>query len=106
MIEVLWNKIEYALKDSQNVAGQLEEYSYSKGMQSALNGRTLNIIFWVGKFHMPPQYYKFSHVLCLNDFLHVLLLSNQRDQIPLLRYLNRGYEVFHLVMGRKLIGGY
>ena len=37
----VWNKVEYALKDSQNLAGQLEECYYSKGIKSFLNGITL-----------------------------------------------------------------
>ena len=53
---------------------------------------------------MLPQYYKFSHVLCLNNFLQVFLTGNQRDQVPLLRYINWADEVYHLVRGRKLIG--
>ena len=27
LLEVIWNKVEYALKDSQKTAGQLEECS-------------------------------------------------------------------------------
>ena len=53
---------------------------------------------------MLPQYYKFSHVLCLNHFLQVFLTGNQRDQVPLLRYINWADEVYYLVRGRKLIG--
>ena len=34
------NKVEYALKNSQKMAGQLEECSDSKGMQKFSNGRT------------------------------------------------------------------
>ena len=37
-LEVMWNKVEYALNDSRKAAGQLEEGSYSKGMQSVSNG--------------------------------------------------------------------
>ena len=39
LLEGMWNKVEYDLKDSQKAAGKLEECSYSKGMQSVLNGR-------------------------------------------------------------------
>ena len=46
LLEGMWNKVEYALKDSPKLAGQLEECSDSKGMQSALNGRTLKHHFW------------------------------------------------------------
>ena len=53
---------------------------------------------------MLPQSYKFSHVLCLNNFLQVFLTGNKRDQVPLLRYINWADEVYHLVRGRKLIG--
>ena len=41
----MWNKVEYALKDSQKTAGQLEECSYSKGIQSVLSGRTFKYHF-------------------------------------------------------------
>ena len=36
---------------------------------------------------MPLQSYKFSRGLCLNNFLQVLLIVNQRDQVPPFRYL-------------------
>ena len=36
----IWNNAYYALKDSQKLAGQLEECSDSKGIQSVLNGST------------------------------------------------------------------
>ena len=32
LLEGIWYKVEYALKDSKKSAGQLEEYSYSKLM--------------------------------------------------------------------------
>ena len=41
----MWNKVEYALKDSLKVAGQLEECYDSKGMQSLLSGRTFKYNF-------------------------------------------------------------
>ena len=44
VLEGMWNKVEYYLKDSRKLAGQLEECFDSKGVQSGLNGRTLNII--------------------------------------------------------------
>ena len=108
----MWNKVEYALKDSQKLAGQLEECSYSKGMKNVLNGRTFKYHFLEGRFHMLPQSYKFYHGLCLNNFLQVLSIGNQRDQVPPFRYINpddevsifgyrkesaRGYEIFNEV---------
>ena len=39
-LEVMWNKVEYVVKDPQKPAGQLEECSNSKGIQSVLNGST------------------------------------------------------------------
>ena len=43
--EGMWDKVEYALKDSKKSAGQLEECSDSKVTQSVFNGRNLNTIF-------------------------------------------------------------
>ena len=45
LLEGMWDKVEYALKDSKISAGQLEECSDSKVMQSVFNGRNLNTIF-------------------------------------------------------------
>ena len=45
LLEGMWDKVDYALKDSKKSAGQLEECSDSKGMQNLFNGRTLNTIF-------------------------------------------------------------
>ena len=45
LLERMWDKLEYTLKDSKKSAGQLEECSYSKVMQSVLYGRTSNTIF-------------------------------------------------------------
>ena len=45
LLEGIWDKVEYALRDLKKSAGQLEECSDSKVMQSVFNGRTLNIIF-------------------------------------------------------------
>ena len=39
------NKVEYALKESRKMAGQLEECSNSKGMQSVFNGSTFKYHF-------------------------------------------------------------
>ena len=77
MIEGIWNKVDYDFKYSRKAAGQLEECCDSKGMQSVLDGRTFKYHFWGGRFHMLPLSYKFSHDLCLNSFLQVLLIGNQ-----------------------------
>ena len=53
---------------------------------------------------MLPQSYEFSHGLCLNKFLQVCFICNQRDQIPPFRYINRDGEVSHLVRGGKVLG--
>ena len=53
---------------------------------------------------MLPQSYKFSHGLCLNNFLQVWLIGNQRYQVPPFRYINWNDEVSHFVMVRKVIG--
>ena len=45
LLEGMWDKLEYALKDSKKSAGQLEECSDSKVMQSLFNGSNLNTIF-------------------------------------------------------------
>ena len=52
---------------------------------------------------MLPQYYKFSHGLCLIDFLQVWLIGNQRYQVIPFRYINWADEVSHLVIGRKVL---
>ena len=54
LLEGMWNKVEYALKDSRKVAGILEECSDSKVMQSLLNGSTLKHHFGGNRFHMLP----------------------------------------------------
>ena len=46
---------------------------------------------------MLPQSYKFSHDLCLNHSLQILLIVNQRDQVTLFRYTNKADEVSHMV---------
>ena len=53
---------------------------------------------------MLPQSYKFSHCLLLDNFLQVLLICNQRDQIPLFVYINQSDEVSYLVRGSKVLG--
>ena len=64
----------------------------------------LDIIFGRGRFHMLPQYYKFSHDLYVNNFLQVWLIGNQRDQVPLFRYNKRDDEVYNLFRGWKVLG--
>ena len=53
-------------------------------------------------FHIIPQSYRFSHGLCLNHFLQVLLICNQRDQFPPFGYINWAGEVYHLIRGSKV----
>ena len=53
---------------------------------------------------MLPQYYKISHGLSLNNFLQIWLIGNQRDQVPLFRYINQNDDVSHFVRGRKVLG--
>ena len=53
---------------------------------------------------MLRQPYKYSHKLCLNDLLQVSLIVNIRDQVPLFRYINWAVEVYHLVIGSKVLG--
>ena len=38
-LEGIWDKVDYAFKDPRKAAGQLEDRSDSKLMQSVLNGR-------------------------------------------------------------------
>ena len=51
------------------------------------------------------QSYNFSHRLCLNHYLQVWLIGNQRDQVPPSIYINYYYQVYHLVRGKKVPGG-
>ena len=73
-------------------------------MQSVLNGRYFKYHFWEGRFHMLPQSYKIPHGHCLNNFLQVLLIGNQRDKVPPFRYNDRAGEVSHLFRGIKVLG--
>ena len=73
-------------------------------MQSGLNGSTFKYHFGVRRFHIIPQSYGFSQGLWLKNFLQVLLLCNQRYQVPLLIYINQYGQVSCLVIGRKLLG--
>ena len=50
---------------------------------------------------MLPQSYTFSHGLCLDHFLQVWLIGNQRYQFSLFRYTNWADEVSCLVGQRK-----
>ena len=81
--------VEYALKDSQKMAGQLEECSDPKGVQSMLNGRNFQYHFGEGRLHMLPQSYKFPHGLCLNSFLQVWFIDNQRNRVTLFICINQ-----------------
>ena len=61
--------------------------------------------FWGGgRFHMLPGSYTFSHGLCLNNFLQVWLICNQRDQVLPFRYINKADEVSNFVRGSKVLG--
>ena len=72
-------------------------------MQSVLNRGTFKHQFGGGRFHMLPQSYKLSLGLCLNSFTQVWLISNQRYQVPLFRYINQSDKVSHLVVEIKKI---
>ena len=52
---------------------------------------------------MLPQSYKLSHAFYLNNLLQVWFIGNQRDQVPLFRYINWSYEVSHLVRESKVL---
>ena len=73
-------------------------------MKSVLNGRTVKYHSEKGRFRMIPHPYKYSHGLCLNDFPHVWLINNQRDQVSLFRYIHQDDKVYHLVRGSKVLG--
>ena len=105
VLEGMRNKVEYALKDSRKMAGQVEECSDSKGLKSVLNGRSFKYHFGGGRFYMLPQYYEISHGLYLKNFLQFLLIDNQRYQVTPFRYINWEDEVSRLVRGRKVLGG-
>ena len=104
LLEVMLNKVEFTFKDSPKAAGQLEECSYSKVMQSILNERTFKYNFGVGRFHMLPQSFRFAHCFFLNNFLQVWLIGNKIYQVPLSRYINWDGDLSHLVRGRKVPG--
>ena len=53
---------------------------------------------------MLPQSYTFSDGLCLNNFLQVLLICNQRDQPPPFRYIDQAYKVYNLFIAMKVLG--
>ena len=52
---------------------------------------------------MLPQSYKFYNGLCLNIFLQVLLIGNERYQVTLFRYINQADLMSHLVRGRRFL---
>ena len=52
---------------------------------------------------MLPQSYNFSHGPCLNNFPQVLLIGNQRYQVPTFRYINWEYEEYRLVSSGKVL---
>ena len=63
----------------------------------------MNIIFGEVGFRYilsPIQFIK----TFLNNFLQVLLIGNQRDQVPTFRHINLDDEVSHLVRARKVLG--
>ena len=68
------------------------------------NGSTLKYYFGGSRFDMLPQYHKFSQSLSLNNPLQVLLIGNQRDQVPLFIYINHAAGVYSFVRGSKVIG--
>ena len=103
MIEGMWNKTEYDLKDSRKIAGQLEECSNSKLMKSVLNGRTFKYHLGGDRFNMISESYTFSHGICLNSFLQFLLIGIQKDQAHPFRYTNQEGEVYHLLRRMKLL---
>ena len=53
---------------------------------------------------MLPQYYTFSHSLCLNNFPQVWLIGYQRYQVPQFKYINQADEVSNFVRGSKVLG--
>ena len=81
----------------KKLAGQLEECYDSKVLQSGFNAKTFQYNFGVGRFHMLPYPYEFSHGLCLNTLLQVWLIANQRNQVTPFRYINQDDEVSRFV---------
>ena len=104
MLEGMGNKVEYDLKNSRKMIGQLEECSDLKVMQIVLNGRAFKYHFGGYRFHMLPQFYKFYHGHCLNNFPHVLLIGNHIYQVNPFRYINQNYVVSHLIRVTKVLG--
>ena len=45
LLETMWNKLEYALRDSQKAAGHFEDFSDLKLIQSVFNGRNFKYPF-------------------------------------------------------------
>ena len=104
LLEGMCNNIEYALKDSEKLAGRSEVCSDSNLIQSVLNGSTFKYHFWGGRFHMLPQSYIFSHGLCLDNFLQVWFIVKQIYKVPPFRYINWANKVAHLVKISKVLG--
>ena len=98
VLEVMWDKVEYALRYSQKMTGQLEECPDSKVMQSVLNGRTSKNHFGLVRFHMLPRSHKFSHGLFLNNSLQVWLIGRKIDHVIRFRYIKHDGEVSRLVI--------
>ena len=53
---------------------------------------------------MLPQSHNFCRRLCLNNFLQVWLIGNQRYQVPLFRYINQADDLSRLFIGSKVLG--
>ena len=52
---------------------------------------------------MIPQSYNYSHDLCLNNFLQLWLIGNQRYQVTLFRYTNWDDDMFRFIIQKKLL---
>ena len=104
LLERMQNKVEYALNDSPKAAGKLEVCYNSQVMKSLFNLSTFKYNFGGGRFHMLPRSYKFSHGLFLNNFLQVLLIGNQRDQVTPIIYINFYDDVSPLDRGSIVLG--
>ena len=52
---------------------------------------------------MLPQSYKFYNGLCLNIFLQVLLIGNEKYQVTPFRYINQDGQAYWLVRGRRVL---
>ena len=104
LLEGMWYKVDYTLKDSPKLACQLEDCSDSKVIQSIFNERTFKYHSGEGRFHMIPHSYTFAHSFCLNNLLQVWLIGNRIYQVLPYRYINPTDEVYLLVRGMKVLG--